>query len=160
MDTNILTPNFRVHEVSRSQTAARRGINNTPSPEILANAKYLAETYLEPLRAYIVRPISVSSWYRSPALNSAIGGSKNSAHLFALAIDCTAINLKMSVFFDLIIEARDKKIIPQFDQLIWEFDQWVHLGVKPKGQTNRGHILRARTFNGEAQYIPILEAPK
>jgi len=160
MDTH-LTPNFTIAEVSRSQTAARRGINNTPSPEILANAKYLAETYLEPIRKYLGnRVINISSWYRCPTLNEAIRGSKTSAHLTGLAIDSTAAGIKLSTYFNLIIEARDKGKIPQFDQLIWEYGEWVHLGVKPKGQTNRGQILKAQMYNGQVQYIPIWEAPK
>jgi uncharacterized protein YcbK (DUF882 family) len=72
-----------------SQTAARMGIDNTPTPEILKNLRIMAAK-LEEIRSLLGVPVLVSSGYRCPALNKAVGGSKGSAHLLGLAADITA----------------------------------------------------------------------
>ena len=82
-----LTEHFNLKEFTRSSTAKARGINNTLSPtaeadlSVIRNLKNLCVLVLEPLREHISRPLVISSGYRSPRLNAAVGGAANSQHL-------------------------------------------------------------------------------
>jgi hypothetical protein len=111
-----------------SQTAARKGIDNTATPEIVANLKRVAAT-LEEVRALLGAPILVSSGYRSPALNKAIGGSPTSAHMHGLAADFTAPG------FGTVLQVARKISASTiaYDQLIYEFGTWVHIGLSSDG---------------------------
>ena len=82
-----LTKNFSLAELTKSQTASRRGLDNTPTPQVEKNLKNLAETILQPLREKLGKPIVINSGYRSPAVNAAVGGSATSAHRFGHAVD-------------------------------------------------------------------------
>src|SRR5687767_12880711 len=85
-----LSRHFTLEELVASQTATRRGIDNTPAPAVVRNLRKLA-VLLERVRVLLDwAPILVSSGYRCPALNVAVGGSKNSAHMAGLAADFTA----------------------------------------------------------------------
>jgi hypothetical protein len=120
-----LSEHFTLDEMILSQTAARKGIDNTPSAEIVANLKVMAAT-LEEIRALLGAPILISSGYRSPALNKAVGGSKKSAHMLGLAADFTAPG------FGTVLQVA-KKIAASdiaFDQVIYEFGSWVHVGLR------------------------------
>ena len=75
-----LSENFSLNELTKSQTATRRGISNQPSEEHLENLKALVENVLQPIRDSKGQPIRISSGYRSSRLNTAIGGSENSQH--------------------------------------------------------------------------------
>jgi zinc D-Ala-D-Ala carboxypeptidase len=135
-----------------SRTALRLGIKNEPNKEQLANMKLLAEEVFEPLRAYVGGPIKINSFFRSPELNKAIGGSTKSQHCHGQAIDlddtfgrCT--NAEMFEFI--------KKHL-DFDQIIWEFGDdenpdWVHVSyVSP--EQNRNRCLQAYKENGKTNY--------
>lgn len=124
-----LTEHFALEEFTDSQTAARKGLNNVPalgSPE-RANLMRTAET-MEKVRALLGdRPILISSGYRSPQVNAAVGGSKSSAHMSGLAVDfsCPGFGTPKAIC---------KKLEPHMkalgvDQLIHEYDTWVHLGL-------------------------------
>jgi zinc D-Ala-D-Ala carboxypeptidase len=124
-----LTPNFSLSEFTDSQTAARKGIPNVPpmgSPE-RANLQRTAEV-MEKVRTILGhKPVLVSSGYRSPPVNAAVGGSKSSAHMSGLAVDfsCPAFGTPKAIC---------KKLEPHMkelgvDQLIHEYDTWVHLGL-------------------------------
>ena len=124
-----LTEHFTLEEFIDSQTAARKGLNNVPalgSPE-RANLTRTAET-MEKVRALLGdRPILISSGYRSPQVNAAVGGSKSSAHMSGLAVDfsCPGFGTPKAIC---------KKLEPHMkalgvDQLIHEYDTWVHLGL-------------------------------
>lgn len=82
-----ITENFTLEEMFRSETAERRHIDNRPSAEIEANLTYLVKNVLQPLRDHFGVPIRVTSGYRSPALNRAIGGSSSSWHSHGCAAD-------------------------------------------------------------------------
>jgi hypothetical protein len=129
-------------EAFKSQTATRKGIDNTTTdPEVLANMRHVAELF-EQIRANFGKPIGISSFYRSPALNKAVGGAKTSQHVRGEAIDIDAdIYGKISnkEIYDYIKANLD------FDQLIWEFGDanepaWVHISRKRTGK-NRKQIL-------------------
>src|SRR3990167_5857670 len=81
-----LSNHFSLEELVRSDIGARRGIDNTPTPEIIANLTELA-LGLEKVRELLGQPIYISSGYRGPKVNSAVGGSKNSAHMKGYAAD-------------------------------------------------------------------------
>jgi zinc D-Ala-D-Ala carboxypeptidase len=124
-----LTPNFTLEEFTDSQTAARKGIHNVPamgSPE-RANLTRTAEV-MEKVRTILGdKPILISSGYRSPQVNTAVGGSKNSAHVYGLAVDfsCPGFGTPKAICHKLHPHMKELGI----DQLIHEYDTWVHLGL-------------------------------
>jgi zinc D-Ala-D-Ala carboxypeptidase len=141
-------------EVSRRETAQRKGISNTPSGEHLENFKKLAENIFEPIREHFGVPIHISSGYRSKELNSAIGGSATSQHCSGEAIDIdmdgSASGVTNAQVFNFI------KDNLQFDQLIWEFGSnsnpdWVHVSYETTGK-QRKQILKAVKSNGKTAY--------
>ena len=151
MDAKI-SNHISLNEATRSNTAQRLGIDNFPNSYTISKMQLTANKIFEPLREYVECPIYISSFYRSPELNTAIGGSKNSQHCKGEAIDLDDVysKVKNKVFFDYIKENLD------FDQLIWEFGDdenpaWVHVSYKEKG--NRNRILKAIKLKGKTQYI-------
>ena len=135
-----------------SITATRLGIENKPNEEQLNNMKLIAKEVFEPLRAYVGGPIKINSFFRSPELNKAIGGSGKSQHCHGQAIDlddtfgrCT--NAEMFEFI--------KKHL-DFDQIIWEFGDdnnpdWVHISYVSPDQ-NRKRCLKAYKENNKTNY--------
>jgi uncharacterized protein YcbK (DUF882 family) len=124
-----LTPNFTLEEFTDSQTAARRGIHNVPAAnsQERKNVQRTAET-MEKVRAILGdKPVLISSGYRSPQVNTAVGGSKSSAHMSGLAVDfsCPSFGTPRAVCKTLQPHMRELGV----DQLIHEYDQWVHLGL-------------------------------
>lgn len=161
-----LTPNFSYHEMIRSGTAIRHGIDNTPNPDELANLIYTAQQ-LEKVRAYLnekyQRPIGiiVSSGFRNERVNTLVKGSKNSAHKLGLAADCDATGFTSTQFAQEIKQMRDKGLIA-FDQLILEFPNkgdgaWVHLGFKKDGKGQRNQVLTAVKRGEKTVYLQGLQ---
>lgn len=161
-----ITPNFSYREMTRSDTARRHGIDNTPSPDELENIKYTAEQ-LEKVRAYLndkhKRPIGiiVTSCYRNEQVNTLVNGSKNSAHCFGLAADCDATGFTSLAFAKEILQMRDSKLIA-FDQLILEFPSrgdgaWVHIGFKKDGKGQRNQVLTAVKRGRKTIYLQGLQ---
>jgi hypothetical protein len=132
-----LSPNFTLAELTVSETAARRGIDNTPPPEIIENLKRLAESLQEVRRLLGNKAILVSSGYRSPELNVAVGGSKNSDHCKGLAADFIAPSFGSP---DDVIKAIVASDIP-YKQVIREFDRWVHFAIPEQGEQPRKQAL-------------------
>jgi len=135
-----------------SRTALRRGIKNNPNADQMENMVAIAEEVFEPLRMWVGGPIKINSFFRSPELNKAIGGSGKSQHCHGQAIDLDdtfgrATNAEMYKF---IKENLD------FDQIIWEFGDdtnpdWVHVSyVSP--EQNRNRCLKAYRENGKTNY--------
>ena len=138
-----------------SRTAQRLDIDNTPTEDHKQNMVKLAEEVFEPLRAYVGGPIKINSFYRSPKLNKAIGGSSKSQHCNGQAIDIDDTFGRMSNagMYEFIKENLD------FDQMIWEFGDdsnpnWVHVSyVSP--QQNRNRCLKAYKEKGKTKYMVI-----
>lgn len=128
---------FTINELTKSSTASRLHINNTPSQEVKDNLNKLIDNVLDPLRELYGKPIIVNSGYRCPKLNKAVGGARNSQHLTGQASDIrTVANTKESnkQLFDIIKNSK----LP-FDQLINEYDfNWVHVSYGPR---NRRQVL-------------------
>ncbi|VVE77373.1 D-Ala-D-Ala carboxypeptidase family metallohydrolase [Pandoraea sputorum] len=145
--TNDLTLHFTLAELTHSQTADRRGIDNAATDEAVTNLTRVAQT-LERVRVLLgSRPITISSGYRSPDLNRAVGGAHNSAHLCGLAADfiCPGYGTPLQICKAIAASNID------FDQLIQE-GTWVHLGLAQPGQKNRRQVLTAKFANGVATY--------
>lgn len=134
MKDQLLTPHFKLSEFIKSSTATARKIDNTPSQEVISNLQALCQNVLEPLREYFNCPIIIGSGYRSPALNKAVGGVKNSQHMTGQAADIHIPD-----------EATGKRWfvwlmdnVP-FHQLIWEKStpssthHWIHVAFKRTG---------------------------
>jgi zinc D-Ala-D-Ala carboxypeptidase len=144
-----MTPHFTLDELTFSMTAKNRGIPNTPAGVELENLRRTAHA-LERVRAAVGRPVRVSSGYRSPALNTAIGGSKTSAHMRGLAADVSVVGMSSR---ELAIAAA-KALENEFDQIIDEFGRWVHIGLSETAP--RGHLLRAEKQHGRTVYKPLM----
>lgn len=134
-----LSPNFTLHELLASQTAKRKGIDEQfdPPQEIIDNLQFLCKNLLEKLRLLNdERPLFISSGYRCPRLNKAVGGAKNSQHMQGQAADIDFGSRKANkVFFNRIVKSGI-----EFDQLLNEFDfAWVHISLKREG--NRLQII-------------------
>lgn len=118
-----LTTNFSLEELVFSQTASKLGLDNTPVKGIFNNLINTAEN-MELVRNVLNgQPIMISSGYRSPKVNAAVNGSKNSQHMQGKAVDFTCPNFGSP---STIIRAIKNSGI-KFDQLILEFDSWVHI---------------------------------
>ena len=139
-----LSPHFSLAELIASQVATRKGIDNTPAPATVANLTRLA-ALLEQVRAVVGAPIAISSGYRSPALNKAVGGAANSAHVLGLAADISTAKLAPKALALLI---RQSDIT--FDQLIYE-GTWVHIGLSTG--VPRRQVLTAKFAGGGVSYV-------
>lgn len=127
-----LTENFTLEEMVASQTATAKKIDNTPSEQVKANLKKLCETVLQPIRDRYGKPIHVSSGYRCPKLNKAVGGVANSKHQTGEAADIQCCNNKE--LWDVIVQMIKNKEI-KVGQLIDEKKlHWIHLSVGTKNQ--------------------------
>jgi len=146
-----LSKNLSLNEVIKSNTAIKKGIDNSPTQEHLESLKLLAENIFQPIREHFGVPIGISSGYRSEALNRIIGGSSTSQHCKAEALDLDADiygKITNKQIFDFIKDNLD------FDQLINEFDySWIHVSYKKEG--NRKQILKAYKLNGKTKYGQI-----
>ena len=155
---------FTMEELTRSQTARTKGIDNTPSAEHRSNIEMTVAQLLDPLRgAWAVRcatqvwgtpAIRVSSGYRSPALNKAVGGSDTSAHSVGFAFDMVPVNGRLAEF-----KAFCRAFLTgrPFDQMISEDEdaagtpRWIHLGCKNRQGGQRRQLL---TMRG-GKYFPM-----
>ena len=149
-----LTKNFSISELTKSQTAERKGIDNTPSPTHRENLKSLCTSILQPIRDHFGRVVSVSSGYRSVDLCVAIGSSTGSQHAKGEAADFEIFGISNKELADYINENLD------YDQLILEYwkeedpnSGWVHCSYKSDG--NRKQYLRAYKENGSTKYEPV-----
>jgi hypothetical protein len=152
-----ISEHLSLAEVSRSETAKRRGISNIPTAEHLENFKKLAENIFEPIREHFGVPIHISSGYRSKELNTAIGGSLSSQHCQGEAIDIDMDDSGSGVTnADVYNFIKDNL---NFDQLIWEFGtdknpDWVHVSYESTGK-QRKQKLKAVKTNGKTSYVNL-----
>ena len=160
-----LSEHFKLSEFTRSATATARKIDNTPSQEVISNLKALCQNVLEPLRAYANEsspskgdkrgavPIIIGSGYRSPALNKAVGGVKNSQHMTGEAADIRIPEYDftgkqdqrytntdiLDRWFTWIMNNCD------YDQLIKETTDrriyWIHVSCRANKRKNRHQVI-------------------
>lgn len=152
-----LTNNFSLHEMTKSETALRLGMENTPTDEAIANLRALCETVLQPVRDHYGKGVKVNSGYRAPEVNAAVGGSKTSDHCKGQAADIEipgVPNAELAKW----IEAN----LP-YTQLILEFytqgipdSGWVHVSYDPNNLKKQS--LTAVKQAGKTVYLPGLQA--
>ena len=138
MKDQLLTPHFKLSEFIKSSTATARKIDNTPSQEVISNLQALCQNVLEPLREYFNCPIIIGSGYRSPALNKAVGGVKNSQHMTGQAADIhipdTATGsawfewMEDNLLFDQLIKEKSTKTSKSF---------WIRVSFRRDGKNRQ-----------------------
>lgn len=140
-----LSPHFTLEELTRSEIALRKGLDNTPDADTIANLTVLA-LGLEEVRTLLGHPLHINSAYRGPKVNSAVGGSKNSAHMRGYAADfvCPQFGTPQEICRAIM----DSTI--QYDQLIHEFGAWVHISFDPQMRHMNLTIDSNGTRNGIA----------
>lgn len=149
-----LTPHFTLQELTHSDTALQLGIDNTPDSTATENLQNLCRQVLEPLRQHLGTPVTISSGYRSPRLNQAVGGAPGSQHLTGEAAD---IRLPLTPYLcsdglPHTDTARGREWMlwlmdnTDFDQLIWETanrkDYWIHVSCRRDRSQNRHQVIR------------------
>ena len=151
----MISEHISYKEGVRSNTATRKGIDNTPNDEQLSCMEKIAEEVFEPLRTYVGGPIKINSFFRCPELNKAIGGSSKSQHCKGqdIDIDDTFGRCTNAEMYHFIKENLD------FDQMIWEFGNddnpdWVHVSYV-SSEDNRNRCLKAYKENGKTKYMII-----
>jgi len=152
-----LSEHLTLEEVTNSDTAKRLGIDNSPTPEHLANLKQTALHIFDPIRNHFNKPIHISSGYRSAALNAATpGSSKTSQHALGEAFDLDQDGMNTGITNVMIFKYIKDNM--DFDQLIWEYGtsstpDWVHVSWESTGK-QRKQILRGTRVNGKPHYAP------
>ena len=150
-----LTANFSLNELTKSQTAERKGIDNTPGTEHQENLKLLCESILQPVRDHFGMVVTISSGYRSPELCTAIGSKITSQHARGEAADFEIFGVSNKELADWV------HYNTNYDQLILEYwkesdpnSGWVHCSFS--AGNNRKQYLRAYKENGKTKYEPVL----
>jgi hypothetical protein len=141
-----LTRNFPLSEFTISRTARKYGIDNSVPAKLMDNVAFLAvcaQTLRDDMSKHFGKdvPVSISSGYRTPRLNRKLGGSKTSAHKDALAIDFTSPKVSVDDMYQFIYDNREK--YPFIDQCIYEYGEWIHLGVRRAEAEPRHEFLTA-----------------
>ena len=153
-----LSKNLSLAECLKSQTAKRLGISNEPHDDwVVENLRAIAENVFQPLRDGLGVPIYVSSGYRGPELNRAIGGSLRSQHMEGRALDLDADVYGKCTNSEIFNWIRENV---EFDQMVWEFGDednpdWVHVSYV-HGGTNRKRCLRARRDDDGKVYYEVM----
>lgn len=150
-----LSENFSLEELTRSATATKLGIDNTPDEEHLNNLQVVVDEIAQPLRDHFGKPVRINSGYRSPALNDAIGGSKKSQHSKGEALDLEIDGVSNMEVAGWITENCD------YDQVILEFynpaegpnSGWVHASCKADLSQNRKRNLIALKDGNKTVYL-------
>ena len=157
-----LTNNFTLEELTKSETALRQNIDNTPTDDVIANLRILAEKVLQPVREHYGRGVKVNSGYRSMAVNAAVGGvtaanGKPSDHTRGMAADIEIPGLPNAELAQWIQDNLE------YTQVILEFytpgipdSGWVHVSYDPSNLKKQS--LTAVKREGKTVYLPGLQA--
>ena len=152
-----LSPNFSLHELTKSETALRMGFDNTPGEVETENLRLLCEKVLQPVRDHFGKGVKVNSGFRSPESNAAVGGSKSSDHCLGRAADIEIPGVANADLAQWIMDNLD------YTQLILEFytpgipdSGWVHVSYDPDNLKKQE--LTATKVAGKTQYLPGLVA--
>ena len=132
-----LSCNFTIDEMTHSQTAARLGLDNTPSPAVLDALKRTAYS-LEYVRALLKVPVLISSGYRSERVNRAVGGSHKSQHVTGEAADFTAPGYGSA---DAVMRAIVDAGTIYYDQILLEYGRWVHISFALSGGRRQALVI-------------------
>ncbi len=149
-----LSAHFTLHEMLTSETAVRFSLAEQfdPPKNVVQSLERLCQQVLEPLRLTLNTSIHVNSGYRCHRVNQMVGGATKSQHLFGQAADIVVFNSDVETLFQTI-----RATSLPFDQLIQEFDHWVHVSFRDNPRRN---VLRAtKTATGRTLYTPVLSSP-
>ena len=152
-----LSANFSLKELTKSDTATRLGIDNTPDEETIDNLKTLCDKVLQPVREHFGKSVTVNSGYRSPESNAAVNGSKSSDHCKGMAADIEIVGIANADLAQWIMDNLN------YTQLILEFytqgipdSGWVHVSYDPNNLKKQE--LTAVKVAGKTQYLQGLQA--
>tara|TARA_R110000764_G_scaffold153967_1_gene241891 strand:+ start:40 stop:537 length:498 start_codon:yes stop_codon:yes gene_type:complete len=154
-----LSKNFHLSEMTKSQTAVRKGLANIPGEQHTENLRLLCERVLQPIRDHFGKVVTVSSGFRDIILNRHLGSADSSQHCLGMAADIEIFDLPNNELSDWIKENL------MFDQLILEYydsaegpnSGWVHVSYNPTISMNRKEYLIAfKGENGKTNYKPLL----
>jgi len=152
-----LSPNFSLHELTKSETALRMGFDNTPGDAETEALRLLCEKVLQPVRDHYGKGVKVNSGFRSPESNAAVGGSKTSDHCKGQAADIEIPGVPNAELAQWIMDNLE------YTQLILEFytpgipdSGWVHVSYDPDNLKKQE--LTAMKVAGKTQYVPGLVA--
>jgi hypothetical protein len=152
-----LSANFSLKELTKSETATRLGIDNTPDEETIDNLKTLCDKVLQPVRDHFGKSVTINSGYRSPESNAAVGGSKTSDHCKGMAADIEIAGVPNAELAQWIMDNLT------YSQLILEFytrgigdSGWVHVSYDPNNLKKQE--LTAVKVAGKTQYLQGLQA--
>ena len=152
-----LTPTFSLHELTKSETALRLDLDNTPDDEATENLRLLCEKVLQPVRDHFGKGVKVNSAYRSPESNAAVGGSKTSDHCKGMAADIEIPGVANADLAQWVMDNLD------YTQLILEFytpgipdSGWVHVSYDPANLKKQE--LTATKVAGKTTYLNGLVA--
>jgi hypothetical protein len=147
-----LSANFTLKEFTKSDTAVRKGLDNTPSPEVVASLQKLVDNIIQPVRNAYGKSVTINSGYRAPEVNASVGGSKTSDHCKGQAADIEIAGIANYELADYI--AKNYK----FTQVILEFytqgipdSGWVHVSYDPSNL--KGEVLTAVKQDGKTVYL-------
>ena len=152
-----LSANFTLKELTKSDTATRLGLDNTPDEATIENLKLLCQEVLQPIREHFGKSVTVNSGFRSPESNAAVGGSKTSDHCLGRAADIEIDGIPNPELAQWIMDNLD------YTQLILEFytqgqpnSGWVHVSYDPNNLKNQE--LTAVKVAGKTTYLNGLQA--
>lgn len=150
-----LTKNFTLEEMTKSETALRFGLDNTPNDQELSNLVALCESVLQPIRDHFGKGVKVNSGFRDPEVNAKVGGSKTSDHCKGMAADVEIPGVANADLAQFIVDNMT------FRQVILEFytpgipdSGWVHVSYDITD--NKKQVLTATKQNGKTVYLPGL----
>jgi zinc D-Ala-D-Ala carboxypeptidase len=152
-----LTKNFTLEEMTKSETALRHDLENTPGEQEISSMKLLAEKVLQPVRDHFGKGVKVNSGFRNQDVNQKVGGSRNSDHTRGQACDIEIPGIPNAELAEWI------KDNLEFNQLILEFytpgvpdSGWVHVSYIP--EDNKKQVLTATKKDGKTVYLQGLVA--
>jgi len=155
----LISKYFTLSQLTYSETAKQRGISNQPSPDEIERLAFLARTVLDKLVDYYgVGSFVINSVFRGQELNNAVGGAPNSQHRLGTAADLSFVNVNDTRLLDIFDEIKSKKVINQYDQLIFESSGpgsfWFHISIAhpktPNFTRNRLEVLSYGHWNSDS----------
>jgi uncharacterized protein YcbK (DUF882 family) len=150
-----LSKNFSLAEFTKSETAIRKGLDNTPTPEVIENLQKLVDNIVQPVRDHYGKSVKINSGYRAPEVNASVGGSKTSDHCKGQAADIEITGVANGDLAQYIVDNY------KFTQVILEFytkgvpdSGWVHVSYDPANL--KCQALTAVKQDGKTVYLPGL----
>lgn len=145
----LLSQHFSLAEMTASTEASRHGLDNTAPDVVVGELVALCEYELEKVRSLASEPVSVISGYRSPEVNTLAKGASNSQHMKGQAADIRTSSRTPQQLFDLIAQSSIR-----YDQLIQEFDSWVHISHSNTPRRQRFYATH-NPVTGKPDYTPV-----